>query len=94
MIKNNEMIRFHLGFENRVRKSQREKNEQNPSSNGEKKPRNHKEASQRIKKEIILPASQDLKQTILFQESHFEIPSRKNNQPKEMKENQVGTRTP
>lgn len=44
---------YQIGSENRVRKSLLEKNEKNPSSSGEKKLRNLREASQKIKSGII-----------------------------------------
>ena len=53
ILQSQKMILFQPGFENPVRRNQLEKNEKNPSSNGEKKPRNHREASQRIKNETM-----------------------------------------
>lgn len=79
MSKNNEIILSQLGYENPARKNQTEKKEQNPSSNGEKKQRNHKEASQKIKNETTLQAGLDTKLMILFRGSRLEILLRKNN---------------
>jgi hypothetical protein len=61
-------------------KKSMEKNHENQNSNGEKKQKNLKEVSQKIKKENISRIHQKLRHIVKIRENHFEIRFRKMNE--------------